>query len=147
MLLFPRFHRHFYFIAILFNVAALPEHRPKIAGARRSISIGETLNVNCTSSRSKPIANITFLLNGFSVSSINSSKHGIRSCWKVPEDSCVCSIVYTGKWQSYNLKSKWQCTHNERNVCHFSPFPFSISPLIGWSALRNSKDNRSGWRQ
>ncbi|CAL8096337.1 unnamed protein product [Orchesella dallaii] len=51
----------------MMNVIAIPEHKPVIHPERRSVSIGDTLNVNCTSLRSKPIANITWLLNGLPV--------------------------------------------------------------------------------
>ncbi|CAG2059130.1 unnamed protein product, partial [Timema podura] len=45
-------------------VAALPEDGPRISGGRPRYQIGDTVNVNCTSGRSKPAAQLIWFING-----------------------------------------------------------------------------------
>lgn len=42
----------------------LPESDPKITGGRARYQIGERVNVNCTSGRSKPAVKLTWFING-----------------------------------------------------------------------------------
>ncbi|ODN00267.1 hypothetical protein Ocin01_06426, partial [Orchesella cincta] len=50
----------------IFSVSftAFPEHRPEIALSKRPLAVGDILDANCTSYRSKPAANLTWLING-----------------------------------------------------------------------------------
>lgn len=42
----------------------LPETDPKISGGKAKYQIGDKVNVNCTSGRSKPAVNLTWFING-----------------------------------------------------------------------------------
>lgn len=42
----------------------LPETDPKITGGRTRYQIGDKVNVNCTSGRSKPAVKLTWFING-----------------------------------------------------------------------------------
>ncbi|XP_060531633.1 uncharacterized protein LOC132705194 [Cylas formicarius] len=46
------------------TVVALPEEGPKISGGKPRYQIGDTVNVNCTSGRSKPVAQLNWMING-----------------------------------------------------------------------------------
>ncbi|XP_063912347.1 uncharacterized protein LOC135129166 [Zophobas morio] len=45
-------------------VVALPEEGPRISGGRPRYQVGDTVRVNCTSGRSKPAANLKWMING-----------------------------------------------------------------------------------
>lgn len=45
-------------------VAALPEEGPRISGGRPRYQPGDKVSVNCTSGRSKPAAQLKWLING-----------------------------------------------------------------------------------
>ena len=47
-----------------FNNTVLPKDGPKITGGKDRYSIGDTVNVNCTSKGSKPAADIQWIING-----------------------------------------------------------------------------------
>ena len=59
--LFSNFYSDFFF-------AVLPTESPIINGAKLRYSIGDIVDVNCTSSNSKPAADIRWLINGKPVS-------------------------------------------------------------------------------
>lgn len=42
----------------------MPETDPKITGGRARYQIGDKVNVNCTSGRSKPAVKLTWFING-----------------------------------------------------------------------------------
>lgn len=44
--------------------SVLPEDGPKISGGRARYQIGDAVNVNCTSGRSKPATHLTWFING-----------------------------------------------------------------------------------
>ena len=46
----------------------LPKDGPKITGGKDRYSVGDTVNVNCTSKASKPAADIQWIINGKAVS-------------------------------------------------------------------------------
>ncbi|XP_076274302.1 cell adhesion molecule 2-like isoform X2 [Rhynchophorus ferrugineus] len=46
------------------TVVALPESGPKITGGKPRYQAGDTVNVNCTSGRSKPAAQLNWMING-----------------------------------------------------------------------------------
>ncbi|KAH7968285.1 hypothetical protein HPB52_007324 [Rhipicephalus sanguineus] len=46
------------------NVIALPRHGPRIEGARRRYRAAETVNLNCTSGKSKPAPVLRWFING-----------------------------------------------------------------------------------
>lgn len=48
---------------IYMTVGELPISGPQVAGARRQYSIGEEMNVNCSSSPSRPAASLTWYIN------------------------------------------------------------------------------------
>lgn len=48
---------------------ALPEEGPKISGGRARYQIGDMVNINCTSGRSKPATHLTWFINGEPVNS------------------------------------------------------------------------------
>lgn len=48
----------------LFICLVLPEEGPKISGGRSRYQIGDAVNVNCTSGRSKPATHLTWFING-----------------------------------------------------------------------------------
>lgn len=54
-------HNVFY---AMFIVTVLPEQGPKISNGRSRYQIGDTVNVNCTSGRSKPATHLTWFING-----------------------------------------------------------------------------------
>lgn len=43
---------------------ALPEEGPRISGGRPRYQVGDTVRMNCTSSKSKPAANLKWMING-----------------------------------------------------------------------------------
>lgn len=45
-------------------VSALPEEGPKITGGRPRYQVGDTVKVNCTAGRSKPAAQLNWMING-----------------------------------------------------------------------------------
>ncbi|XP_023014611.1 beaten path IIIc [Leptinotarsa decemlineata] len=45
-------------------VVALPEEGPKITGGRPRYQVGDTVKVNCTSGKSKPAAQLDWMING-----------------------------------------------------------------------------------
>ncbi|KAJ8913961.1 hypothetical protein NQ315_015199 [Exocentrus adspersus] len=45
-------------------VTALPEEGPKISGGRPRYQVGDPVKVNCTSGRSKPAAQLNWMING-----------------------------------------------------------------------------------
>ncbi|VEN62298.1 unnamed protein product, partial [Callosobruchus maculatus] len=45
-------------------VVALPEEGPKITGGKPRYQVGDTVKVNCTSGRSKPAAQLNWMING-----------------------------------------------------------------------------------
>lgn len=47
----------------------LPETDPRITGGRARYQIGDRVNVNCTSGRSKPAVKLTWFINGVPASS------------------------------------------------------------------------------
>lgn len=49
---------------ILINLSVLPEEGPRITGGRPRYQIGDTVNVNCTSGRSKPATRLNWFING-----------------------------------------------------------------------------------
>ena len=48
----------------VFDNTVLPKDGPKITGGKDRYSIGDTVNVNCTSTGSKPAADIQWIING-----------------------------------------------------------------------------------
>lgn len=48
----------------MFTFLVLPEEGPKITGGRPRYQIGDEVNVNCTSGRSKPATHLTWFING-----------------------------------------------------------------------------------
>uniref|UniRef100_A0A6P4F6F3 Uncharacterized protein LOC108047312 n=1 Tax=Drosophila rhopaloa TaxID=1041015 RepID=A0A6P4F6F3_DRORH len=46
------------------NVVVTPNHGPKISGGQPRYQIGDTVRVNCTSSPSKPVCHLSWLING-----------------------------------------------------------------------------------
>jgi CD80-like C2-set immunoglobulin domain len=46
------------------TILVLPETDPKITGGRARYQIGDKVNVNCTSGRSKPAVKLTWFING-----------------------------------------------------------------------------------
>ena len=50
------------------DLLALPVGGPHIQGVQQDVKIGEYVNLNCTSLKSKPAANLTFYINGKDVS-------------------------------------------------------------------------------
>ncbi|CAH1173788.1 unnamed protein product [Phaedon cochleariae] len=46
------------------TVVALPDEGPKITGGRARYQVGDTVHVNCTSGRSKPAAQLSWMING-----------------------------------------------------------------------------------
>ena len=53
-------------VRVIFLV--LPKDGPKITGGKDRYSVGDTVNVNCTSKASKPAADIQWIINGKPVS-------------------------------------------------------------------------------
>ena len=51
-----------------FLFTAKPRGGPHIQGIEQDLKIGDTINLNCTSLKSKPAANLTFYINGRNVS-------------------------------------------------------------------------------
>lgn len=51
------------------NLTVLPEQGPKITGGRPRYQIGDEVNVNCTSGRSKPATHLNWFINGESANS------------------------------------------------------------------------------
>ena len=49
-------------------ILVLPKDGPKITGGKDRYSVGDTVNVNCTSKASKPAADIQWIINGKAVS-------------------------------------------------------------------------------
>ena len=49
-------------------ISVLPREGPKIIGGRDRYSVGDIVNVNCTSRDSKPAADLQWLVNGKPVS-------------------------------------------------------------------------------
>lgn len=49
---------------IPFFVSALPKEGPKITGGRPRYQVGDTVRVNCTSGKSKPAAQLNWMING-----------------------------------------------------------------------------------
>jgi hypothetical protein len=45
------------------SVLAIPEEGPRIHGGKPRYQTGDTVNVNCTSGRSKPPAHLTWYIN------------------------------------------------------------------------------------
>ena len=50
------------------SISVLPKEGPKITGGKDRYSVGDTVNVNCTSKASKPAADIQWIINGKAVS-------------------------------------------------------------------------------
>lgn len=46
-----------------FLYPAFPDRKPEISLSKRPLAVGDILDANCTSHRSKPAANITWLIN------------------------------------------------------------------------------------
>ena len=59
---------------ILNIISALPRGGPHIQGVQQDVRIGDFINLNCTSLKSKPAANLTFFINNRNVSFIISAK-------------------------------------------------------------------------
>ena len=55
-------------IIYIFLFTAKPRGGPHIQGIEQDLKIGDTINLNCTSLKSKPAANLTFYINGRNVS-------------------------------------------------------------------------------
>ena len=49
------------------SFSVLPKDGPKITGGKDRYSVGDTVNVNCTSKASKPAADIQWIINGKAV--------------------------------------------------------------------------------
>lgn len=49
---------------VLFSLSVLPDEGPRITGGRPRYQIGDTVNVNCTSGRSKPATHLNWFING-----------------------------------------------------------------------------------
>ena len=49
------------------SISVLPKDGPKITGGKDRYSVGDTVNVNCTSKASKPAADIQWIINGKAV--------------------------------------------------------------------------------
>lgn len=58
------FELYSFFVFLLFFVVVLPEQGPKITNGRPRYQIGDEVNVNCTSGRSKPATHLTWFING-----------------------------------------------------------------------------------
>ena len=52
----------------MITIIALPRGGPHIQGVEQDVKIGDSINLNCTSLKSKPAANLTFYINGKNVS-------------------------------------------------------------------------------
>ena len=50
-----------------FFMTALPRGGPHIQGVQQDVQIGDYINLNCTSLKSKPAANLTFFINNRNV--------------------------------------------------------------------------------
>ena len=50
------------------NIIVLPNSRPRISGAKKKYHVGEKVDVNCTSDRSKPAAILHWYINNREVS-------------------------------------------------------------------------------
>ncbi|KAK8739445.1 hypothetical protein OTU49_003641 [Cherax quadricarinatus] len=59
-------HFHTYENQSVMVVVELPERGPTIHGSRTHYRVGDTARLNCTSSRSKPAAQLTWFINGIS---------------------------------------------------------------------------------
>ncbi len=57
-------------IIFLFPNLVLPSSDPRIDGGKLRYSLGDTVNVNCTSPNSKPATDIEWLINGVKVSAL-----------------------------------------------------------------------------
>lgn len=55
-------------IFFYFFITEVPRHRPSLSGIKPRYRVGDILWANCTSSGSRPAANITWLINGKPVS-------------------------------------------------------------------------------
>lgn len=51
-------------LLLLLPNTALPDEGPRITGGRPRYQIGDTVNVNCTSGRSKPATSLNWFING-----------------------------------------------------------------------------------
>lgn len=51
-------------IYMCFFFTALPEEGPKITGGRPRYQVGDIVKVNCTSGKSKPPAQLNWMING-----------------------------------------------------------------------------------
>lgn len=54
----------------LFQFSAPPKSDPEISGVHDVVSLGDTVNCNCTSFRSKPVAGLMFYINDEKVSTL-----------------------------------------------------------------------------
>ncbi|XP_068245518.1 uncharacterized protein [Palaemon carinicauda] len=61
-------HFHTYTNQSVMVVVELPERGPTISGGRLHYRVGDTARLNCTSSRSKPAATLTWFINGIPAS-------------------------------------------------------------------------------
>ncbi|XP_053209175.1 uncharacterized protein LOC128393051 [Panonychus citri] len=57
------------------KVYVLPSEGPKITGTRRKIKLGDTINPNCTSFKSKPASTLRWLINGNEVGTEYQTSH------------------------------------------------------------------------
>jgi len=53
-----------FLIYLIFSLSVTPNHGPKITGGQPRYQIGDTVRVNCTSSPSKPVCHLSWLING-----------------------------------------------------------------------------------
>jgi len=57
------------------NVIALPRGGPHIQGVQQDVRIGDFINLNCTSLKSKPAANLTFFINNRNASEMKRGRN------------------------------------------------------------------------
>jgi hypothetical protein len=55
---------NFFFIEFIYCISDLPDEGPLISGGFPRYHLGDHVNINCTSARSKPAAKLRWYING-----------------------------------------------------------------------------------
>lgn len=117
------------------NVIALPLEEPKITGGRTNYRIGDTVQVNCTSFRSKPAAMLAWTIN-----SSKAPRQYLKEYQVVSQDGLETSIlglkfqITEGHFKEGDLKFK--CTATIAPIYHqsteeiVSAGSFNVLPIV-----------------
>ncbi|CAM1298178.1 Uncharacterised protein g2051 [Pycnogonum litorale] len=125
----------------------LPEEDPKISGHRRHpLKIGQTVNLNCSSAKSRPAANLTWLINDVPVPGKQLIAYEPEQCDEQLERNTLGLKLTVGKNHIKTDRLIVKCVASMEVLSHLDHIPKSVLNKYSEIHLRKqSKDRSLAW--